>query len=313
MASDPKSNPAAGGPADERAKMMRVLVPAVAVAVVVVLVAVIAGVTGRGERKMSDGSDGTSADPELKDAGPGVRYRDLREGRGEPCPAGAKVKVRYTGWLSDGTVFDSTEGQDPVEMPLGLAILGWQSGIPGMKPGGVRKLVIDPEQGYRNQVKPKIPPGSTLIFEVELLEFSPLPKMTEGPGRPMSDGSDGSTRDPGLKDIGDGLQVRDLKEGSGEPVKHGADVVVNYTGWTVDGHVFDSSARAGHPFGCSLVPDHPTRRVIPGWQKGIPGMKPGGIRKLVIPANLAYGPAGYPPDIPPNATLIFEVELIGVK
>ena len=162
-------------------------------------------------------------------------------------------------------------------------------------------------------VNAPLPPGSTLIFEVELLEFSPLPKMTEGPGRPMSDGSDGSTRDPGLKDIGDGLQVRDLKEGSGEPVKHGADVVVNYTGWTVDGHVFDSSARAGHPFGCSLVPDHPTRRVIPGWQKGIPGMKPGGIRKLVIPANLAYGPAGYPPDIPPNATLIFEVELIGVK
>src|SRR5438874_2847214 len=78
VASDPKSNPAAGGPADERAKMMRVLVPAAAVAVVVVLVAVIAGVTGRGERKMSDGSDGTSADPELKDAGPGVRYRDLR-------------------------------------------------------------------------------------------------------------------------------------------------------------------------------------------------------------------------------------------
>jgi FKBP-type peptidyl-prolyl cis-trans isomerase len=126
----------------------------------------------------------------------------------------------------------------------------------------------------------------------------------------MSDGTDGGTEDAGLKDIGEGLKVRDLKEGTGEPVKPGATAVVHYTGWTVDGNVFDSSKKSGEPFPANLDPKA-TRGVIPGWQKGIPGMKPGGVRKLVIPGALAY-PQGRP-GIPPGATLIFEVELIGVK
>jgi FKBP-type peptidyl-prolyl cis-trans isomerase len=119
---------------------------------------------------MSDGSDPTADDPGLRDGGEGLKVRDLKEGSGEPVPAGAKVKVHYTGWLTNGTVFDSSvQRREPIEFELSGVVRGWTIGIPGMKPGGVRKLVIPPSIGYGSRAAGKIPPNSTLIFEVELL------------------------------------------------------------------------------------------------------------------------------------------------
>jgi peptidylprolyl isomerase len=297
----------ADGQSVDKAGMKPYLVPAVAVAAVVVLVGLVMYVSGSDGRKMSDGSNGASDDPGLKELTAGVRYRDLKEGVGEPCPPGVQVKMHYTGWLENGDVFDGTrEGKavpQPASFDLNRLIKGWQEGIPGMKPGGIRKLVISPAKGYGVAGSPpKIPGNSTLIFEVELVEFK---NLVSGPGQPMPfDNSNGGTDDPGLKDIGDGLKIRDLKEGSGEPVKEGASVVAHYVGWTVDGHVFDSSRKRGEPTPFSL------RQVVGGWQRGIPGMKPGGVRKLVIPAALGYGERGQGEDIPGGATLIFEVELV---
>ena len=289
----------------DRAKMKQYLVPAGAVLAVVLLAGLVVYVSGADGRKMSDGSNGSTDDPDLKEAAAGVKYRDVKTGAGEPCPEGAEVKIHYTGWLTDGTVFDpTTERGQPTTFKLKGLIKGWQEGIPGMKPGGIRKLVISPEKGYGKDAKGKIPGNSTLIFEVELLECSAPKNVTAGPGKPMSDGSDGGTADPGLKDIGGGLKTRDLKEGTGDPVKEGTTVLAHYTGWTVDGNVFDSSHKRGEPTSFSL------NEVVQGWGRGIPGMKPGGVRKLVIPAALGYGEKGRGKDIPPNATLVFEVELI---
>jgi peptidylprolyl isomerase len=297
MATDPKKNPTPGNP--EREKMMRVLIPAGAIALVVILVAVIASISSGGSRKMSDGSNGSDTDPDLKEISTGVKYRDLKEGQGEPCPAGATVKVNYTGWLTDGREFDSSKKHGgPAEFPLDGVIAGWTEGIPNMKVGGIRKLVIAPEKAYRNKKVGIIEPGSTLIFEVELLEFTPAKDLTK-----LSDGTAPNADDPGLKDIGDGLKIRDLKEGSGTPVPQGASVTVHYTGWLTNGHVFDTSYRKNKPITFSLGD------VVEGWKRGIPGMKPGGIRKLVIPAALGYKDRQMG-DIPPNSTLIFEVELI---
>ena len=132
--------------------------------------------------------------------------------------------------------------------------------------------------------------------------------LAAGPGMPMSDGSDGSTSDPGLKDIGEGLKIRDLKEGTGAECPVGASVEAHYTGWTTNGNVFDSSHKHGDkPIVFSL------HQVVQGWQKGIPGMKVGGIRKLVIPSELGYGSRGSGQNIPPYSTLIFEVELVAIK
>jgi peptidylprolyl isomerase len=296
---------AQGDPAAERAKMRRMLLAAGAIAIVVVLAAVVAGLSGGGI-KMSDGSNGTVDDPDLKEMVNGVRYRDIKVGDGEECKPAAIVKVNYKGWLVDGTEFDSSQKQGGAyETRLSAVVEGWQFGIPGMKVGGKRKLVISPDRGYGSRAKGKIPPGSTLIFEVELLGVKEPPAPATGPGRPMSDGSNGGTEDGELKEIAYGLKYRDIKEGSGESVKPGAFITLHYTGWTVDGNVFDTSKK-----GAGVPAEFELSKLIPGWQKGIPGMKPGGIRKLVVPPALGYGELGSPPNIPGNSILIFEVEFI---
>ena len=109
------------------------------------------------------------------------------------------------------------------------------------------------------------------------------------------------------KKLPSGLEIWDAKDGSGDAVKPGGTVTVHYTGWLTDGTKFDSSVDRGQPI------SFPLSGVIQGWQDGIPGMKPGGVRRLKIPANLGYGARGAGRAIPPNATLIFEVELISAK
>jgi peptidylprolyl isomerase len=105
-----------------------------------------------------------------------------------------------------------------------------------------------------------------------------------------------------------GLAYRDVKAGSGATAAAGKKVSVHYTGWLPDGTKFDSSRDRNQPFDFTLG----AGQVIKGWDEGVAGMKIGGRRMLVIPPDLAYGPSGSDP-IPPNATLVFDVELLGVK
>lgn len=107
-----------------------------------------------------------------------------------------------------------------------------------------------------------------------------------------------------------GLETWDVKEGKGDAAKAGAKVTVHYTGWFTDEKAteFDSSRTEGEPISFTLKTG--PGGVIGGWVEGIPGMKPGGVRRLKIPANLAYGEKGHPAGIPPNAVLVFEVEFI---
>jgi peptidylprolyl isomerase len=104
------------------------------------------------------------------------------------------------------------------------------------------------------------------------------------------------------------LKIEELKVGTGTEAVAGKVVTVNYTGWLTNGTKFDSSLDHGQPIKFLLG----AGRVIPGWEKGLVGMKVGGKRKLTIPPQLGYGEQGAGNVIPPNATLIFEVELVGV-
>lgn len=105
-----------------------------------------------------------------------------------------------------------------------------------------------------------------------------------------------------------GLKYTDLKVGDGRSPRMGQSVQVNYTGWLENGKEFDSSAKHGGPAQFSLGPG-----LIPGWNEALQTMKVGGKRRIVTPPSLAYGTRGNPPNIPPNATLTFEIELLNVR
>ena len=106
-----------------------------------------------------------------------------------------------------------------------------------------------------------------------------------------------------------GLRYIDVKSGDGAPAAPGQEYTVHYTGWLRDGSKFDSSVDRGTPL--KFVQGR--RAVIAGWDAGFEGMKVGGKRKLMIPPHLGYGQRGMPPVIPANATLMFNVELLGLK
>jgi FKBP-type peptidyl-prolyl cis-trans isomerase len=228
---------------------------------------------------------------EWKKTQSGLETWDVKEGKGTAVEAGGKVKVHYTGWLTDGTVFDSSVvRKEPITFGLDKVIKGWQEGVPGMKPGGVRRLRIPAELAYGKQAKGTIPANSTLVFEIELLATEEKPML------PKLDAKE-------WKKLESGLEIWDVKEGEGDAVKKGGTVTVHYTGWLTDGKQFDSSI-GGKPI------TFPLSGVIKGWQEGIPGMKPGGTRRLKIPAALGYGKAGAGDDIPADSVLVFEVQLI---
>ncbi len=107
---------------------------------------------------------------------------------------------------------------------------------------------------------------------------------------------------------GSGLVIEEVRLGEGDMAKSGQFVSVHYTGWLTDGTKFDSSKDRAEPFEFPLG----QRNVIAGWDEGVQGMSVGGIRKLTIPPELGYGARGAGGVIPPNATLVFEVELLAI-
>jgi FKBP-type peptidyl-prolyl cis-trans isomerase FkpA len=112
-----------------------------------------------------------------------------------------------------------------------------------------------------------------------------------------------------MKRTPSGLRYEDVAQGQGKEATANKTVSVHYTGWLPNGEKFDSSRDRDQPFSFTLG----AGQVIAGWDEGVLGMKVGGRRKLVIPPDLGYGTAGAPPDIPPGATLVFDVELLDVR
>jgi peptidylprolyl isomerase len=208
----------------------------------------------------------------------GLQYEDLVVGTGASPASTDTVTVHYTGTLQDGTVFDaSRQHGGPISFPLNQVIKGWTEGVGSMKVGGTRKLIIPPDLGYGSRAQGSIPANSTLTFVVELLD---VPKV----------------------------KIEDTQVGTGAEAVPGKQVGVFYTGKLEDGTVFDSNV-GQTPLTFVVA----AGQMIPGFDQGVQGMKVGGKRTITIPPSLGYGEQGAGGVIPPNATLIFEVELAEVQ
>lgn len=193
---------------------------------------------------------------------------------------------------------DSYEGGEPLEFTIGVGqvIPGWEKGLIGMKVGEIRKLYVPYQMAYGENSLEGIPAYSDLYFEVELvhaekpMEPDVFPKNVEGLG---------------WKEVAKGLKIYDEKVGSGKPTAIGSVLKTHYTGWLLSGRKFGSSKDIGKPLAVVLG----NGKMIKGWERGLDGMREGGVRWFRISPNMGYGAAAYS-MIPSNSTLIFKVELV---
>ena len=231
----------------------------------------------------------------------GLATKVLSPGSGTDHPtANDRVKVNYTGWQKNGKAFDSTSGGEPATFGVGQVIKGWTEGLQLMVAGEKRRFWIPAALAYGDGPSPGGAPSGDLVFDVELLEIKQAPKPPETPADLKAAPAD-------AKKTASGLAYKVLTKGKG--TKHPAatdKVSVHYSGWTTDGHMFDSSVMRGEPA------TFPLNGVIKGWTEGVQLMVEGEKTRFWIPAALAYGDTPKRPGAP-TGPLVFDVELITIK
>ena len=229
----------------------------------------------------------------------GAYYRDLVAGTGAAVVPGQTLSVHYTGWLSDGTRFDSNAGGAAFIFVLGAGqvITGWEEGFTGAHVGGTRQLVLPPVLAYGQAGQGNIPGNAVLVFSVQI-DDARVVTVENTPYSPSLNVDLGSSTR-----LANGEYIKDLVAGGGAAVAAGQTLGVHYTGWLADGTRFDTNA-GGAVFSFVLGGG----RVIAGWDQGFAGAHVGGSRQLIIPPELGYGISGSGP-IPPNAVLVFNVQI----
>lgn len=221
----------------------------------------------------------------------GLAFKVLQKGTGGAHPtAQDMVTVQYTGWTTDGKMFDSSYARGvPNTFKAGGLIKGFTEGLQLMVVGEKRRIWIPEELAYKAQ--PKRPQGM-LVFDIELLEISASPSIAP---------PDVAAPPAEAKKTASGLAYKVLRTGKGSShPERRSRVTVHYTGWTTDGKMFDSSVERGAPIAFGLD------EVIEGWTEGVQLMVDGERTRFWIPERLAYkGQSGMP-----RGMLVFDIELI---
>ena len=256
--------------------------------------------TVRAETVMPETPSDVAAPPaDAAKTASGLASKVLQAGKGEAHPAAADtVTVHYSGWTTDGKLFDSSvkRGQ-PTSFPLNGVIKGWTEGVQLMVEGEKRRFWIPAGLAYGENPGGGRP-GGLLVFDIELLSIKQAPKPPAVP-------EDVASAPEGAEKTASGISSKVLTKGTGTVHPKATDQVkVHYSGWTTDGKLFDSSIMRNEP----IV--FPLNQVIPGWTEGVQLMVEGEKRRLWIPAKLAYGEN--PPPGAPAGTLVFDVELLQI-
>ena len=226
----------------------------------------------------------------------GLASRVLVAGTGTEHPAAEDtVEVHYTGWTTDGEMFDSSvERGATASFPLNRVIAGWTEGLQLMVTGEKRRFWIPVDLAYQN--RPGRPAGM-LVFDVELVSITKAPEPIAAPDDVAAPPDDAETTESGLAS-----KVIEAGTGTEHPTA-ASTVTVHYTGWTTDGEMFDSSVMRGQPA------SFPLNGVIAGWTEGLQLMVTGETRRFWIPVDLAYqNRPGRPAGM-----LVFDVELISIQ
>jgi peptidylprolyl isomerase len=221
----------------------------------------------------------------------GLASRVLTAGTGKTHPGRTDlVTVHYTGWTTDGKMFDSSVVRKaPATFPLDRVIAGWTEGVQLMVAGEKRRLWIPEALAYKGQREPK----GMLVFDVELISFVSPPTTPPDVKAAPAD----------AKKTPSGLAYKVLKPGTGTRHPNSrSEVTVHYSGWTTDGKMFDSSVMRGEPIA------FPLDGVIAGWTEGVQLMVEGEKTRFWIPEALAYKGQSAPYGL-----LVFDVELIKIK
>jgi FKBP-type peptidyl-prolyl cis-trans isomerase len=247
-------------------------------------------------------SDVASAPADADKSASGLASKLLSKGTGTEHPGPEDtVKVHYTGWMTDGKMFDSSVVRgEPAEFPLNRVIKGWTEGLQIMVEGEKRRFWIPADLAYGETPRRPGGPHGTLVFDVELLGIKKAP-----PAPPVP--TDVAAVPKNAKKTESGLAYRVLSKGKGKVHPKATDVVkVHYTGWTTDGRRFDSSVVRGQPA------EFPLGGVIKGWTEGVQLMVEGDKMRFWIPGKLAYGDEPGPGGRP-YGMLVFDIELLEIK
>jgi peptidylprolyl isomerase len=243
--------------------------------------------------------DVKEAPADAKKTKSGLAYKVLQKGSGGEHPAAEdQVKVHYTGWTTDGKMFDSSVARgEPATFGLNQVIKGWTEGVQLMTKGEKARFWIPAGLAYGDvPMRPGAPAGM-LVFDIELLDITAAPKAPSDVKAPPRD----------AKMTASGLAYKVLKKGSGKDHPKAESVVkVHYSGWTTDGKMFDSSVTRGEPA------TFPLGGVIKGWTEGVQLMVVGEKARFWIPGKLAYGDEPTRPGAPAG-TLVFDIELLEIK